>query len=79
MTVFEHRRREAASLRRTSHPLDPEALVGLANRQKRLTTYAKTGHTVPEKGPMKLPLKATEYIGADPEKAPHIDASMGRV
>jgi hypothetical protein len=27
---------------------------------------------------MKLPLKTTEYIGADPEKAPHIDVSLRR-
>jgi len=66
MTVFEQRRREAAlsedvpsaTTRRYPPTLIP---VGIPRSwRKQRTTYAKTGHTVPEKPPAKLPPR---YIG----------------
>src|SRR3954453_18371802 len=61
MTVFEQRRREAAlsedvpSAITRRHP--PTLIpVGIPRAwRKQRTTYAKTGHTVPEKTPAKLP------------------------
>jgi hypothetical protein len=60
MTVFEQRRREAAlSEDVPSHPVArrrPASVIG----QKQRTTYAKTGHTVPDKRRVKSPLKRIE-------------------
>src|SRR4051794_17569098 len=56
--------RAAAPLRRpfqrTSHPPDPRGRSGPERRAKQHTTYAKTGHTLPEKPTAKLPLQPTE-------------------
>jgi hypothetical protein len=60
MTVFEQRRREAALQKDVPFPSDPKRLVGVRAERKQQTTYAKTGHTVPENGGAKLPLGPTE-------------------
>ena len=82
MTVFEQRRREAAlsedvpSAVTRRHP--PTLIpVGIPRSwRKQRTTYAKTGHTVPEKRPAKLPRTQIEYTLADMEKAPHFALAM---
>src|SRR3954471_229560 len=64
MTVFEQRRREAAFPEDVpSAPHDP--WTAPCGGRKQQTTYAKTGHTVPEKRVVKLPLATTGWASSN--------------